>query len=420
MAFPLVSRSVMHQFCSALFVALASAASLPAFALTLEQAETQLLQKNHDVLAARRAYETAVSGITVAGQAPNPTLTYSTSKVDTRSGIGSGPLRDKKMDQTLMLQQQIERGNRRELRTSSAEAQAKAAQADYADVRRQQRLALYQAWFDLLAAQERDRLLNETASLYKRSLDATNLRLKVGDISRVEASRLRVEALRAQNDARSAHADFEKAQRQLALVIGVEDKDELVPEVVWPAVTKPGPVPPLDNRPDVVAALARIDAADKNRSIARSLTTRDVVVGAQVEREPPTPAVTYGLTVSIPLFVRYAYEGEKAQAETQYTAALESREKVLHEAETDAKRARVDMESAAEKLVRIEEDALPQAREVGTASEFAYNKGALGLTDLLDARRTLRAVELEAVAARADYAKARAAWLAATEWERSE
>jgi hypothetical protein len=29
----------------------------------------------------------------------------------------------------------------------------------------------------------------------------------------------------------------------------------------------------------------------------------------------------------------------------------------------------------------------------------------------------LRAVELEAVAARADHAKARAAWLAATEWE---
>jgi cobalt-zinc-cadmium efflux system outer membrane protein len=179
----------------------------------------------------------------------------------------------------------------------------------------------------------------------------------------------------------------------------------------------PGEIPELEARPDVRAALARIDAANRNRELARSLTTRDITVGAQVERQMPVPGVTYGFQVSVPLFVRYGFEGERALAETQYSASLEERERVLQGAANDARRARADLAAAVERLQRIETEALPQAREVATASEFAFSKGALGLTDLLDARRTLRAVELEAVAARADHAKARAAWLAATEWE---
>ena len=43
-------------------------------------------------------------------------------------------------------------------------------------------------------------------------------------------------------------------------------------------------------------------------------------------------------------------------------------------------------------------------------AEFAYTKGALNLADLLDARRTLRTTGLEALAARADHAKAATAW----------
>ena len=43
-------------------------------------------------------------------------------------------------------------------------------------------------------------------------------------------------------------------------------------------------------------------------------------------------------------------------------------------------------------------------------AELAYGKGALPLTDLLDARRTLRATLIEALAARTEAAKAAGAW----------
>jgi cobalt-zinc-cadmium efflux system outer membrane protein len=54
---------------------------------------------------------------------------------------------------------------------------------------------------------------------------------------------------------------------------------------------------------------------------------------------------------------------------------------------------------------------------VAESAELAYRKGALSLTDLLDARRTLRATVLDGLAARADHAKAATAWRLRTQVE---
>jgi hypothetical protein len=66
-------------------------------------------------------------------------------------------------------------------------------------------------------------------------------------------------------------------------------------------------------------------------------------------------------------------------------------------------------------LERSPNDALlKEAVRAADAAEYAYKRGAVGVTDLLDARRTLYATRLDAASAEADYAKARAAWRAAT------
>ena len=73
-------------------------------------------------------------------------------------------------------------------------------------------------------------------------------------------------------------------------------------------------------------------------------------------------------------------------------------------------RTRSDLEASRKRLARFDAELLVAARRVADAQEFAYQKGAIGVLDLLDARRTLRAVRLDAAASRADFAKALAAW----------
>jgi len=56
---------------------------------------------------------------------------------------------------------------------------------------------------------------------------------------------------------------------------------------------------------------------------------------------------------------------------------------------------------------------LAEAQKAAEGAEFAYSRGAIGVMDLLDARRQLYATRLEASGAQADYAKSFAVWQAA-------
>ena len=66
-------------------------------------------------------------------------------------------------------------------------------------------------------------------------------------------------------------------------------------------------------------------------------------------------------------------------------------------------------------LFRSRDELLLAAEKSANAAEFAYKNGAVGVMDVLDARRTLRATRLDALAAQVEFSKALAAWQAATE-----
>lgn len=392
-------------------------------ALTLAQAEARLESGNREILAARQQVEAAGAGSILAGAVPNPTLTASVASINPSRGIGGGRPQDKQMDSILRVDQVVERGGKRELRIAAADAQVQAVRRDLDEVRRQQRLALNLAYFDLKLALEKQQILSDTLRLHEQSVAATERRLKSGDVAETEVLRLRVEALRAANDARTAEADVVRARQALGVLIGIDSgTPELLPMDAWPLDTPPAAAREageegVQHRADVRAAQARVEAAERSRELARSLRTRDVSVGAQVERFPPDPGLSMGFSISVPLFVRYGYEGEIAVAESGLTSAMAARNRQVAIALAEVRRAQNDLRAAQERRTRLAEDLLPQARKALASAEFAYQRGATGLLDLLDLRRTQRALELEAVAAAADFAKARAAWFASQFWD---
>ena len=406
------------------FVARAQA---PDFAqLSLSAADALLLQKNRDLQAARRAVEAAQAATLSAGARPNPNLSIGAASINPQVGLGGGALRDKIVDSSLRIDQLIERGNKRALRLSTAKELETASSADLADTLRQQRLALHGGYYDLLLAQDRLTISADTAALYQRSLEAAALRLKAGDIAGSDVARIQVDALRAQNDVRTAEADRRRAQLALAYLIGAEPQADSIRAVdAWP---DPHPLPGanldelIERRPDVRAARTRVAAADAARELAKSLRTRDVSLGAQFDHYPVNPSYaatsgagtgnTWGLSVSVPLFTNYYFEGEIQSAEVAYSAAQESLEKTRALAQTEIAKAHADVSAAADRLARYRGGLLADAKKSADAAEFAYKNGAIGVMDLLDARRTLRSIQLDAAAARADYAKALAAWQA--------
>lgn len=393
--------------------------------LTLPVAEERFALCNRDVRAAQLALEAALADRVVAGQRPNPNLALGVSNINPHAGIGSGPLRDKAVDTSVHLDQLIERGGKARLRERQADALVAAARADLAEAMRLQRLAMRQAFFDAAAAQERVRLQGEFVGLSRDSLTATERRLQAGDVAKVDVNRIRLDALRAANDLRQAEIDFVRARAELAKALGTEAAARVSLLVAWPDA---GLVPrgAAGERPDVVATRHRIAAAEAARDLARSIATRDVTVGLQADRWPVTEmntqgtGISYSLSVSIPLHLRHAHEGEARRALADLEAARAQFARIEALAAAEARLAESDWRAARERRERVETDVLPAAREVASGSEFAYTKGATGVLDLLDARRSLKAVEIDATQARADAAKAWARLEAANETYRDE
>jgi len=376
--------------------------------VTLAQAEALLVSNNRELQAARRAVESADAQRLIAGARPNATFSVNS------TGIGSNA----KPDTVFRIDQPFERGNKRELRLDAAGGLQRAAHNDFLDALRQQLATMQGAYFDLKLAQEKAQTLAENAELFSGTLNAAQRRLKAGDLAPADVAKVEVDYERAQNDARSAQAELARAQIALAYMLALETEAAgLRATDPWPGLERADPVAlerSLDARPDVTAARERVQAAEKLRDLARAQRTRDVTLGAQYERFPGNiPSNSVGFGFAVPIFTGYDFSGDIQKAEVDRYAAMDALARGRAVALGELRRAAGDLNAAAERVERFDGSLLGAANRSAQAAEFAFSRGAISVLEVLDARRTMRAVRLEALGARADYAKALAAWRAA-------
>ncbi|MBS0466121.1 MAG: TolC family protein [Proteobacteria bacterium] len=391
----------------------------PSGELTLVQALTAA-RDNSDVALARHALSAARADILAADHAPAPVLTAKAASMDLQNGIGPGNvLTRKRIDKSIGIDWLWERGNKRELRTLTAQRAMDAAQSDVQDMQVLQLQAALAAYYDLLAAQER---LRETREIERAMAELDRVaarRLQAGDLARQDAARTRIEAERARSDTRLAELAQEQSALALAQLIA-RGPGLAACACDWPTRLD-GPAPGGDlsawaeSRADVLAAVARVQSAQAALDNAMALRKADVTIGASYDHFPGTSNRLLELRAQIPLNWGYRFDGEIGRAQAALSAAQELLDKTRRLALLDLQSLQQQAATAARRAAGYEDGILPRAREVAQSAELAYSKGAISLTDLLDARRTLRATVLEALAARADYAKAQGHWLLRTQ-----
>ncbi|MBC5764053.1 TolC family protein [Ramlibacter albus] len=368
---------------------------------------------NADVLLATRAAAAAQADIAAANHAPAPVLSAKAASIDLQNGIGPGNvLRDKRIDKSIGADWTWERGNKRELRTQAAQWAAQAAQADLREARTQQQLAAANAFYDLLAAQERARQMDALAAGAAQLADTSTRRQRAGDTSQQEVARTEIEARRAAADHRSAQADAARAALALAQLTRLPMP--VAAQEAWPTLeAAPAQGSATATRADVQAAQHRVEAARAALALAQALRRNDVTVGGSVDHFPGTSNRQLELRVSLPLagvLGGYDYQGEIGRAQAQLAAAQDQLDKVSAAAAADSQRLLADLDASAQRAGTYHEAIVPRARQVAQMAELAHARGAMPLAELIDARRTLRGVLLEEIAARADHAKALAAW----------
>ena len=393
----------------------------PALMLTLNEALTSA-RSNLDVALGRSALDAAQADVLSANRSPFPAVIAKFGQIDLKNGTGSGNLfTEQRIDKSIGLDWTWERGNKRQLRTLTAQNAAAAATADLDEVRTQQQLLTQAGFFDLLAAQERV-LQIATIERSAAQLAATaQKRVAAGDLAAQDAARTEIEAQRALSDLQISELDQQRARIVLWQLTGINTPPErLQAQADWPffgyeTASAQDLQARVEARADVKAAQARVQAAQSALDGSAAQKRSDITWGASYDHYPGVSTALLELRMQMPLQWGYRYQGEIARATAQLIQAQDALEKTRRLATSELQRLRQEVIGTSQRAQRYDTDILPRARRVAEGAELAYNKGALSLTDLLDARRTLRATLLEALAAKTEHAKAAGAWRLRTE-----
>ncbi len=385
---------------------------------TLAAALQRAQEANRDVLMARRAVDGAQADVQTASVTPAPQLSLLSQAINTQN-LGHGSAWSRPVDTILRLDTTMERGGKRAQRERQAQAGLLASQWDQAQALRAQQVAVAQAYWDLKLAQ----VQHETAALDARVAEegrqVAQLRLKNGDLSSLEATRLSLEADRALNETDQTLAQLSQAQWALAQLLALDQQPELQALDPWPTSQ---PLPQLAETPadaedaswlvsraDVQAARQRLAQADAALALVQAQRTSDVTWSVQFEHNPPAGSHLWGVGVAFPLGMDARQDGPERRALVAQADAQALLDKTQADAVAERARLKASLAAAARRIERFDAQLLPQAKEAVKAAEFARQQGALSLQDVLDTRRLAHAAELDAAQAHADHAKALAA-----------
>ena len=376
----------------------------PAAALTLAAALQLALANNPDIAVARREYA-ATEGALIQGQArPNPELSFQ--QEGTRSATRSS---------ALQINLPIEMGGKRQARIDVSQRGRGLASAELTQRQGEVRAAVIGAFFDVLSAQERIRLAEETLTLTQRVTDVTGKRVIAGKISPVEETKARVAEAQVKVELSQAQGDLRISRQKLSSLWGnatprferVEGAVDDLPEV--PSVVA------LDRRVQVSPNLRRTEVELQRRvaltRVEQSKRTPDPTISLGVKRAPASSnQILFGVSVPLPFF-----DGNQGNL----LEALRREDKARDEISANRLRLQSEVLQWRERLLtaRAEVDALknevlPGARSAYEAAGKGFDAGKFSFLETLDAQRTL-------IQARAQYLRALAeTHRAATEIER--
>jgi len=165
----------------------------------------------------------------------------------------------------------------------------------------------------------------------------------------------------------------------------------------------------LSQRPDLLAVQAAVRTAQGEVASARAARRTDVGIGGSVG-----PEGDGGLAISL-TFPQLDWGGLKAteeRAQALVKAAEQAREVAANSARLDIANALIALRAAQTEAREYRQKVLEQSTRLADLSLVGYKEGASTFLDVLDAQRTLRAMNVEYYSAVAEQLKS----LAQLEW----
>jgi cobalt-zinc-cadmium efflux system outer membrane protein len=293
---------------------------------------------------------------------------------------------DRFTDYQFGLAQGFEPGARRSARVAGANAALAESAANIDEVTRTVLRQAASAYYRVVHANERIRLLNAAYELASSVHAAADRRYRAGDIAVLDVNIARVSLARVRADREGAEAAKALAVGQLQRLLRLGDDVAVEGSLAGPTPANLSvALESAARRPDLRALEAGIQEADAELRLGMSFSNPEYGVGVRYSREEGDQIVLGGMTVTLPMF-----------SKGQEQRALGSARAARLRSELDAAKTRVQLEvrTAFDAYNRrlaairtLEADAIPGLDENEQLTTRSFEVGQLGLPDLLLIRR---------------------------------
>ena len=274
--------------------------------LTLQEALAKADRQNLDLAATRLQHLVSQAGIIIAGQRPNPSVSFSATR-DTPH-------------ESVFFDQPLELGGKRSTRIDQARQEVALTDVEISTVQRHVRHQVRDAFFSAALAKEVAEQQGQLADLARKLRDVARDRFNAGDVPELEVMQADLELARAEADQEVARQEMKVAFSKLAALLNDP------PNIAWDLATPLETIPPQVTLPDLVARAtdanpdlqhlaqeARVEQSKEKMYKAERFPEVSVEAGADFNSPGDFRVGARGqLTVGLPIFSRY--QGELAQS----------------------------------------------------------------------------------------------------------
>ncbi len=392
------------------FVLPITALAAPSAPLTLAEALKLAETRSTQLAALRAAAEASASMAITAGENPDPKLIIGIENAPVDGPDKWSLTADGMTMRRIGVMQDFVRGEKRELMSAKAQAEARreAALVDMqaADLRKE----VAMAWFERHYAERSLALVDALMAEADLQVEGTTAQLAAGKLGSADPvmaraqraaladRRLEIERMARRAEARLARWLGEDAKR---IPVGEPDVASL-PRSVAALTTN------LENHPQLAMFAPMTAAADAEAKLAAVATQPDysVELSYGARGSAYTNMVSLMFRMDLPVFSGSRQEPLAIAKARQAEQAKAQAEDARRRYESEVRAALVDFDIARARVERNEREIVPLAEERARATLAAYEGGRTDLNAVLEARRMLLESRLMALNVRAEAARA--------------
>jgi cobalt-zinc-cadmium efflux system outer membrane protein len=367
--------------------------------LSLEDALRIAEARNPQLVVAQQGVVASEADVAGASKRPNPAFILSSEGIPLSQQ--NRPSFFNNQELAFAVQQELELGGRRGLRTEQSQRGADVARAGSRDALRQLRLDVSRAYMQAVLAKADDEVARTTLVEIDQVLALNRARFEQGELSGGDLRRLQVERFRFADEAFAAELALKNARSALLALLNLrpldqpfDTIDDMLPASLASTMTVSPEAAPsaieraLTIRPDLDAARQEQNRAEAGLRLQRALRTPSLSFGAGIKRDFGANGFVFTFGVPLPLFNRNEAGIARAGAEERQAAARTTVAEI--QVSLDVQEALNAVDVSRRRLSYVEGEYLKSAREARDIVLASYRSGEATLIDYLDAERALR------------------------------